>query len=84
MTTLHWTEPRRRALEAFANKGRARESNHTSLDQQTVYWETLRWLVRNGLVVSSFAGDGWFTLTSKGRRALDDLWAHQQSALFPA
>lgn len=84
MTALHWTEPRRRAIEAFANEGRARESNHTSLENQTVYWETLRWLERNGLVVrdGSFPGDAWYALTLKGRNALDDLYAHRQSALF--
>ncbi len=41
--------PRRRALAVLARHGRARMSNATCSARRTVYWQTGRWLVSNGL-----------------------------------
>lgn len=80
--SARWTPARVAALRAFAVDGLARESNATDPHpprgrSATVYWQSLRWLVSQGLVDPARAGsgivDGWFELTPAGVQALADL-----------
>lgn len=63
------TPPRRRALFAVgANPNFALESNLTDAGRGLVHWQSLRWLVAEGLVCSDHELDGRpvFRLTEKG------------------
>lgn len=73
----NWTRPRRIALRTFRSTGTARESNITMDGRPhqgaTVYWQTLRWLVDEYLVVQSAPGSDEYELTEAGRRELEHL-----------
>lgn len=59
------TPARRRGLQVLAHSGNARISNATS--HQTVYWQTARWLLHEGLAVERYGpGTEWLVITGRG------------------
>lgn len=73
MTERHWSKPRRLALESFfVNGGRARRSNATSAKHRLVYWQSVDWLAREGLVERASIDD--YRLTRAGWEAGRMLW----------
>jgi hypothetical protein len=89
MSEVKWTAARRRGLEAFRATGRAYESSRTlpggsllgSHLDGLVYWQTRRWLDRNGYITTTAGphppagcrrcrGQSFYKLTNKGRAEL--------------
>ena len=68
---LPWTLARHAGLVAFAATGKAQRSNRTDIAGGLVYWQTLAWLSRHGLVAST--SGGLYLLTDAGHRELDEL-----------